>query len=595
MSIAERVAALREWMQRGNVAAVVVPTSDPHSSEYISDHWKIREWLTGFTGSAGTAVVTCGDALLWTDSRYWLQAEEQLSATPFELIREGAPDAPAVADWLAAHLSCDEKIYCVGRMLSLAESRALIPMGRAIEAGADVFSSLWPSRPAITHRPLRIQDARFTGRTAAEKLAWLRQRVGSALLENSVFLVSDLSEIAWLLNLRGSDIDYNPVFHSFLLVAEEEATLYVDKQQLSASIVEHLQAAGVATSGYEDIYIDVPKLAGQGKRVLTTEDINLTLHSLTRQSGGRVQLVPSYISEERMVKDSAEQVGFREAMQRDGVALVRFRRWLDEAVGTCRLTEMDIERALTRFRSEQPGFESPSFATIAAYAAHGAIVHYEATPETNSALQRRGLLLLDSGAQYDCGTTDITRTIPLGPLTDEERHVYTLVLKGHIALSRMAFPEGTLGLQLDTAARAAMWRAGYDFGHGTGHGVGSHLCVHEGPHQIRKNLRACTEVGFKAGMVVTDEPGIYVAGRFGVRIENVLIAQPYMENGFGRFLHFEPLTLCPIDKAPIDFSLLSREETDWLNGYHAHVRRELLPLLADEGDQRYLLDATEPV
>lgn len=536
MSTEDKLRLVREWLSAKGLDALVVPTDDPHGSEYPAEHWQCRRWLTGFTGSAGTAVVTATEALLWTDSRYWLQAEEQLSGTEFRLMRDG--EDVDIQTWLDAHAS------------------------KALWSYNEPFSSIWPDRPALPLTPAWIMPDGVAGESAADKL----HRLVVFLRDKGMpgILVSDLAEVAWLLNIRGNDIAYNPFIISFLYVSADGAhVLYVHRQQVEG-IRDYLASLGVSVKPYDE--------------------------TLVQQCG------PTPVAAWKAVKNPVEQAGFRRAHLRDGVAMVRFLiRLQRELERGSHITEMWVDRELTALRAAGEGFLSLSFETIAGYAAHGAIVHYEATAETDATLQRGGLLLLDSGAHYDCGTTDITRTIALGTPTEEERRVYTLVLKGHLQLQAMRFPEGTTGLQLDTAARMAMWREGYDFGHGTGHGVGHVLGVHEGPAQIRKNHRADTVLPIRAGQVITDEPGIYVAGRFGVRIENCLLCVPSGCTDFGNFLAFEPLTLCPYDRSLIVPEMLSTEELSWLNAYHRMVSDRLMPLLTDETERTWLRDATRPL
>ena len=583
---------LREWMAAEVVAAFYAPTSDPHGSEYLPAHYRFRKWLTGFTGSAGTAVVTQTEAALWTDSRYWLQAEEELRGSGIILMKEGEAGVPEPDEWIKVHTSPGDVIAADGSTLMLTERDILADTGRTLRlTPPEVTDSLWEGRPPLPNGKIRVQSPVYTSKTTAEKLAVVRNDLRRLAPNCSGILLNELADAAWLLNLRGGDVDYNPVFLSYLYVGKTDATLFVDSDKLTDEAREALRTANVSILPYEDTRDFVLKrIAEEGCVAMARTMNSMIVEGLV---AGKDYITTSPVELLRARKDEGEIAGMREAMLRDGVALVRFRRWLDQAVKEGGQTEMSIDDRLTALRAEQAGFDGLSFGTIAGYGPHGAIVHYEADAASNAALQPKGLLLLDSGAQYDCGTTDITRTIALGTLTDEERRVYTLVLKGHIALSQMQFPKGTTGLQLDTAARMAMWRSGYDFGHGTGHGVGSHLCCHEGPHQIRKNMRACTIVPFEEGMVVTNEPGIYVAGRFGVRIENVLLTIPAEKTDFGDFLKFETLTLCPIDTAPIDRALLNKDEVAWLNNYHQTVRQKLLPLLSDNADREWLIKATE--
>ena len=597
-TVATRVKQLQKWMEEERLDAFIVPTIDPHNSEYTPDHWKAREWLTGFDGSAGTAVVLAENGALWTDSRYFLQAEEQLNGTPFELMRDGMPGTPSVAEWLRKNLPQGGNIGCYGEIMTQELADDLVgELGeeyQCVVTENDPFRAIWTDRPALPDEPLEIMPDETAGCSAADKLHRIFEAEHKHCPEAKYFLLNDLTEIAWALNLRGNDVMYNPVFVSYLMVGQSRSVLYTDEKRLSAEVKQHLFNAGVAVKRYKG-WKNTIEDATEGEIFAFSRAMNLRVINHCKSYNVPFRFVEWEIPTLRAVKNAAEQEGFRRAMERDGVAMVKFLRWLDENVASGTLTEVGVDEKLTALRAEQPSFRGLSFATIAGYGPHGAIVHYEATKESAATLRPEGLLLLDSGAQYDCGTTDITRTIALGPVTDEERRVYTLVLKGHINLSRCHFPEGSTGIQLDLAARYAMWQAGYDFGHGTGHGVGHRLCVHEGPQQIRKNLRGCTMVPFQAGMTITDEPGIYVAGRFGVRIENTLLAIPAQTTDFGTFLTFEPLTLCPIDLRPVDLTMMDQTERQWINDYHATVRQRLMPLLSDAADKQWLENQTKKI
>ncbi len=591
----KRLKSLRRWMEEEEMDVFVVPTTDPHNSEYTPDHWKARQWLTGFDGSAGIAVVTRDKAALWTDSRYFLQAERQLEGTAFILMRDGLSDTPSISEWIKKILPEGGNVGYFNEMMTKELCDSLFgDLGEGfyrISSESDPYRFIWSERPEIPANPLERIPDEMCGLTAAQKLRTLYDTVHKEYSDIKYVLMNDLSEIAWVLNLRGSDIEYNSVFVSYLLVGNRHVTLFTNEKHITPEIKHYLLEMGVSVKRYKGWknFIDDA----------TPEDVlavpftmNLRVVEHCRACGVPFHFVSWPVPLLRAVKTPQEQAGFRTAMERDGVAMVQFLRWLDMAVPQGNQTEYTIGEKLNHFRSVQPGFKGLSFATIAGYGANGAIVHYEAEAESAALLRTEGLLLIDSGAHYESGTTDITRTIALGPVTDEERRVYTLVLKGHIGLSCCCFPEGTTGIQLDLAARYAMWQEGYDYGHGTGHGVGYRLCVHEGPQQIRKNLRDCTVVPFRAGMTVTDEPGIYIAGRFGVRIENTLLTVEDRETDFGKFLRFEPLTLCPIDLSPVDFTLLTDVERQWINDYHMLVRNRLLPYLTDEADRKWLCEKT---
>lgn len=590
-AVTERVGRLREWMKANAIQAFIVPSTDPHSSEYVPSHWEARAWLTGFTGSAGTAVVTMDDAALWTDSRYFLAAEEQLEGTPFRLMKDGVATTPDIVHWLTSVLYQGDVVGIDGCVNAVATvevwSDALARNGICLKTMNDPFDVIWQGRPQLPQNTVSVQPLDYSGESVASKVKRVREQL--QLMGATAMLVSALDEVAWLVNLRGSDVHCNPVFVSYCIVLQEEVRLYMDKVKLTKPVTDYLLDEGVRLCSYVDIETDLREL--KHATVLVTPETNAWL-AKTAAMNNHVIRTSSPVAALKAVKNEAEMAGFRRAMLRDGVALVRFFRWLKPAVKAGGVTEMDVDRKLTSLRAEQPLFRGVSFDTIAGYGDHGAIVHYEATSETNRELQPKGLLLLDSGAQYQDGTTDITRTIALGCPTEEERHVYTLVLKGHIALACLKFPSGSSGTQLDLSARYSMWQEGYDYGHGTGHGVGSCLNVHEGPHQIRKNYMPAP---ITAGMTMTDEPGLYLPGRFGVRTENMLLAIPFKDTEFGKFLQFETLTLCPIDTTPIDLSMLTPIERTWLNNYHQMVHDKLMPLLDDEGDRQWLREATLPI
>lgn len=602
--ITQRVTALRAWMDERGISAFMVPLTDPHNSEYIADHWKCLEWLSGFTGSAATVVVTGNEACLWTDSRYWLQAAAQLDGTPFTLMRDGDSGVPSPEEWIEAKYEGTAQPRAVVAATAETMAQDFLAAAPAEEEHRgfvvrpvedDPFDLLWTDRPALPQAAVEKQPVAWCGRTAHEKLAQIARAQGGA-----DGIVTDLSETAWALNMRGDDIAYNPVSLSYLYVrADGTATLCIDSNKVTPAVAEYLKGEGVSMLPYDTgLRQLLEQAARETQRVVAPADCNSLIATMGREMLGRdFSLMPSPVAAMKSQKSEEEQQGFRVAMEKDGVALVyflyQFYQRFPASGGAW--TELSVDEALTAARAAQEGFRGLSFATIAAYAAHGAIVHYEADAETDVPIEGRSLLLLDSGAQFVEGTTDITRTLACGPLTDEERRVYTLVLKGHIGLSSLRFPEGTAGLELDLAARRAIWQGGYDFGHGTGHGVGSRLCVHEGPHQIRKNVRACTLVPFVPGMVVTDEPGVYVEGRFGVRIENTLLVVPDGETPFGRFCRFEPLTLCPIDLTPVDWSLITPEERAWINDYHSTVYRRLAPRIDDAEVREWLKAACAAV
>ncbi len=589
--ITQRVRALRRYMKAHGLDAFIFPSTDPHSGEYIPDYWKSREWISGFNGSAGTAVVTLDDAALWTDSRYFLAAAEQIEGTPFQLMKDKLPETPTVTQWLATVLSegctvgMDAWVNSIDSVCRTEQE--LQASGILLETALDPVGELWTDRPALPDNPVEIHSMELAGKSVTEKLADIRNALEQQKAEG--LIVSQLDEIAWVLNLRGTDVHCNPVFVSYLFITDGNCTLYINKVKLTPSIETYLQENRINIRAYEEITEDLREFGGE-YILCDRSTTNLKLyHCLPERCGVRDGESP--VAMLKAVKNRMEIEGYRRAMERDGVAMVKFLKWLKPAVAAGGQTEMSIDRKLTALRAEQPLYRDISFDTIAGYAAHGAIVHYEATPETDIELKPEGLLLLDSGAQYEDGTTDITRTIALGPVTEEERHDYTLVLKGHIRLARVKFPEGSSGTQLDICARYDMWQEALNYLHGTGHGVGSYMNVHEGPHQIRMNYMPAP---LRPGMTVTNEPGIYKAGKHGVRIENTQLIVPYMQGEFGRFLQFEPLTLCPIDTVPVDTKMLDKDETDWLNNYHRTVYERLAPLL-DEEHRQWLAEATKEI
>jgi len=579
MSISQRLSDLRELMQREHLSAFIFPSTDPHQGEYVPDHWKGREFISGFNGSAGTAVVTMTSAALWTDSRYFIAAEEQLKDTEYQLMKLKIEGTPTIAEWIGRECGPGAEVAIDGLCSSANSVKELIADlrkqgGITLRTNLDPLKTIWSGRPPIPENPIEIYPMKYAGEMAHDKIA----RVRHALRERHAdgMLMSSLDDIAWTLNLRGSDVHCNPVFVSYLLISFKDVTLFINTNKLTPEVQTYLKAEGVSVAPYDEI--------GNGLKnyfeyniLLDPDEVNYTLYkSVTRE----IIEEESPVKRMKTIKNATEIAGFRSAMLKDGIAMVKFLKWLSDYPEISGLSEIAIDKKLTAFRAEQPLYRDISFDTIAGYQAHGAIVHYEATPETDIPLKPEGLLLLDSGAQYLDGTTDITRTIALGPLTEEMRRVYTLVLKGHIQIELCKFPSGSSGTQIDILARKDMWREGLNYLHGTGHGVGTYLNVHEGPHQFRMEWKPAPLV---EGMTITDEPGIYLAGKFGVRIENTLLITPYKETEFGKFLQFESLTLCPIDKTPIIKDMLLQEEIDWLNAYHQRVFDTLSPHLdADE-------------
>ena len=588
-TVNQRLEDLREVMRREHLAAFIFPSTDPHQGEYIPDHWKGREFISGFNGSAGTAVVTMTSAALWTDSRYFLAAEEQLKGTEFQLMKLKIEGTPTIPQWISSQLSianCQLTEVGIDGWCSSANSvKELIADlrkegGLTLRTNLDPLKTIWRDRPAIPENPVEIFPMKYAGESTHDKIARIRQALRERHADG--MLMSALDDIAWTLNLRGTDVHCNPVFVSYLLISSKDVTLYINKVKLTPEVSAYLQAEGIRVDDYENVTRGL-KDYFEYNILLDPDEVNYALYKTVSRE---IVEEESPVKRMKTVKNATEIAGFRSAMLKDGIAMVKFLKWLDEA-NVAHETEMSIDRKLTSLRAEQPLYRDISFDTIAGYGAHAAIVHYEATPETDIPLEPHGMLLLDSGAQYLDGTTDITRTVALGPLTDEEKLIYTLVLKGHIQIELCKFPSGASGTQIDILARKDMWREGLNYLHGTGHGVGTYLNVHEGPHQFRMEWKPAPLV---AGMTITDEPGIYLAGRCGARTENTLLIVPYKETEFGRFLQFEPLTLCPIDKRPIIREMMLQEEVDWLNEYHQTVYDRLSPHLDDE-EREWLREA----
>lgn len=589
-TISRRLEALRGVMRREHLSAFIFPGTDPHNGEYIPAHWESRKWISGFDGSAGTAVVTMTGAALWTDSRYFIAAEEQLKGTEFILMKERVDGTPTMAQWLGEQLrgTGSPEVGVDGMCNSASSVESLIRELRAeggitVRTNFDPMRLIWKDRPSMPDSPVFIHPLEYSGEPVHDKIRRIRASLRAVHADG--MLVSALDDIAWTLNLRGTDVHCNPVFVSYLLISTSTVTLYINKVKLTAEVSDYLRAEGVAVDDYGNVQKGLRDYF-EYNILLDPDETSYTLMKAVRRNIIRsASPVPAL----KAVKNDAEIRGFRNAMLRDGVAMVKFLCRFKEAVGRGELSEITADTMLTGYRAEQPLFRGVSFDTIVGYQEHGAIVHYEATPETDVPLKPEGLVLIDSGAQYLDGTTDITRTIALGGLTEEQQRVYTLVLKGHIRLQMLKFPSGASGTQLDAIARADLWAAGLNYLHGTGHGVGSFLNVHEGPHQIRMEYRPAP---MAAGMTVTDEPGVYLAGRFGVRIENTLLVVPYMTTECGMFLGFETLTLCPIDTTPVIVSMLAPDEIEWLNGYHETVFGKLSPYL-DEAETAWLRDATK--
>ena len=590
-TINNRIAALRAHIAHEQIQAFIIPSTDPHLSEYVAPHWQSREWISGFTGSAGTVVVTAKDAGLWTDSRYFLQAARQLEGTCITLYKEMLPETPNIPEFLSAHLQEGDCVGIDGKMFSAEEvehlQKELKKSGIRIKSIADPMQLLWTDRPAMPLAPAFVYDTKYAGMSFTEKLPAVRQAMEAAGADS--LLLSALDEIAWLLNIRGNDVHCNPVVVSYLLIEKDKVNYFVQPQKVTPELTEYFNVNGISVHPYEEIG-DYLNNFNAHSILMNPAKTNYAIYSAIRP-GCLIINGASPVALLKAIRNKQEIAGIHAAMQRDGVALVKFLKWLDEAVPAGKETEISVDKKLHTFRAAQPLYMGESFDTIAGYKEHGAIVHYEATPETDVTLKPEGFLLLDSGAQYLDGTTDITRTIALGPLTEEEKTDYTLILKGHIALAMAVFPEGTRGAQLDVLARMPIWKERMNYLHGTGHGVGHFLNVHEGPQSIRMNENP---VALQPGMVTSNEPGVYKAGSHGIRTENLVLTVPAGEGMFGKYLKFETLTLCPICRKGIIKELLTAEEIGWLNDYHRTVYEKLSPDLNND-EREWLKEACKAV
>jgi len=580
-------------MQNEQVQACIIPSTDPHISEYTPDRWKTRAWISGFTGSSGTVVITKEKAGLWTDSRYFLQAEEQLKGSGIDLYKTGLPDTPAFSDWIVSELSAGDCIGIEGNVYAASEAKSLIECfsGKNLKVRTDFapYDSLWENRPAIPVNQVFVLPERFTGKSCSGKMKEVVTEIKKN--QSDITILAALDSIAWLFNIRGNDVDYNPVFVSYAIISESETVLFIAPEKLTPEVKEYLQQEGVVINDYEKINDYIHQIPDGTRVLISPAKINYQLFSKISEHCIIKETTVHPVDSLKSIKNETEISCIRNAMQKDGVAMVKFLIDLEKALSNNeKITESDVEEILCKYRSQQAFYFGESFKTIAGFGAHGAIVHYEATKESNATIEPDGILLVDSGAQYFDGTTDITRTISTGgQVTEKVKRDFTYVLKGHIQLALSVFPKGTVGMQLDVLARRALWKAGQNFLHGTGHGVGCFLNVHEGPQSIRMNHNPAP---LQPGMITSNEPGLYLAGEYGIRIENLLLTVNAQTTDFGDFYAFETLTLCPIDTRLIDISLLSPEETDWLNAYHQKVYDLLSPLLSVE-EKGWLEERTE--
>lgn len=590
-SIKERIHALRMTFRPNNIKVFIIPSTDPHLSEYVAPYWMSREWISGFTGSAGTAVILMDKAGLWTDSRYFLQAEKELEGSGITLYKEMLPETPSITKFLCQNLKPGESVSIDGKMFSVQQveqmKEDLAPYQLQVNLFGDPLKNIWKDRPSMPDAPAFIYDVKYAGKSCGEKVAAIR----TELKKKGVFalFLSSLDEIAWTLNLRGSDVHCNPVIVSYLLVTQDEVVYFISPEKITQEVNKYLQEQQVSLRKYDEAESFLNSFTGENI-LIDPKKTNYAIYSAINPAC-KVVRGESPVTLLKAIRNEQEIAGIHHAMQRDGVALVKFLKWLEASVLSGKETELSVDRKLHEFRAAQPLYMGESFDTIAGYKEHGAIVHYSATEESDVTLQSKGFLLLDSGAQYLDGTTDITRTIALGELTEEEKTDYTLILKGHIALAMAKFPAGTRGAQLDVLARMPIWSHGMNFLHGTGHGVGHFLSVHEGPQSIRMNENP---IVLQPGMVTSNEPGVYKAGSHGIRTENLTLVCKDKEGMFGEYFKFETITLCPICKKGIIKEMLTAEEVKWFNDYHQTVYEKLSPSLNEE-EKKWLLEATKAI
>ncbi|MDE6652758.1 MAG: aminopeptidase P family protein [Paramuribaculum sp.] len=589
--IPARIAALRDYMRGEGINAAIFPQTDPHQSEYIADHWQVRRWLSGFTGSAGALVVTLDKAFVWADSRYWLQAADQLKDTGIGVMEEGKPETPTIEDWLCSALKSGDTVGIDGMVFSIIATQQLAHQlaakGINLRVNFNPMEVIWNDRPALPLEKIFIHEEKYAGESCTSKIAKIL--ADAAKQGANAAFISDLAEIAWTLNIRSTDVESNPVVTSFLYIAQNGTTLFVDEAKLTPEVVDYLAANGVKTASYTAVKDFLAALPSSAKVLVAPA---MTAGAVAAALGDKLIAGTSPIAMLKGCKNDVQIQGVRKAMERDGVALVKSFMEIEKALATgTKITEMDVADILTKHRSAQPLYFDQSFDTIAGYAAHGAIVHYSANPQTNVVIQPENLLLIDSGASYLDGTTDITRTITLGNPTPQQKSDFTLVMKGHIALAEAVYPEGTRGAQLDALARINLWKHGLSYLHGTGHGVGHFLNVHEGPQRIHITENPTP---LMPGMITSDEPGLYRSGEYGIRCENLILTVPAMTTEFGRFLKFEVLTLFPFDLRLFDTAIMTDGEIKWVNDYHTTVRERLLPLLNSE-EQAWLNKKTEPL
>ena len=592
MTAADKLFSIRGQMAMMGLDAFIIQSTDPHISEYLAGHWKFREWVSGFTGSAGTVVILAEKAGLWTDSRYFIQAEKELEGSEIELFKSGMPGVPSYLQWLVSELPAGSVVGIDGQTIPVEEAEKLAKTLKESDLRLDskvlLQDIVWDGRPKMPEEDVFELDIKYAGISRTDKIEAVRREMKNN--DETHYIVCALDEIAWLLNLRGNDVEYNPVFYSYMVISMNNVNLFIDPHKITSDIGKKLDRDGVKIFLYDKFYEFVQTLPQLSTVLIDPQKVNSAVLNAIPATA-KVNRRLSIITKLKSVKNSTETEGMKKCHVKDGVAMVKFLHWLDSNIGKTEITELSAAGKLQSFRKEQEGYLGDSFHTISAYGENAALPHYSADENNYAALEPKGLYLVDSGGQYFEGTTDITRTVALGPVTDEEKKDFTLVLKGHIALAQAKFPQGTHGAQLDILARMAMWDQGINYGHGTGHGVGHLLNVHEGPQSIRPQDNG---IALEQGMITSNEPGIYKEGRHGIRTENLILTIPYKQTEFGTFYAFETITMCPIDINAIETGLMTDDEKKWLNSYHQTVYEVLKPFLNEE-ETEWLKNKTKAV
>lgn len=591
MEIKERINCLQKLMKENDIQAYIIPTDDFHSSEYVGDYFKCREYMSGFTGSAGTLVVLEESAYLWTDGRYFLQADKQLEKTGIVLMKSGQSDVPIIEEFLKRELKEGDTIGFDGRTISKNFADKLLERIKEknikINGTVDLVNIIWKNRPEISKEQVWQLDIKYAGISRKEKMKKIREKMKEAGAD--VFIDAALDEIAWLLNLRGNDIACTPVFLSYMIIREDRAILCIHREVISEKIEDELKEDGIAIAEYEEIYKLADEISDKEKVLYDSGSINYNLYNSINKNATIINR-ESPIALMKAMKNPVEVENIKKAHIKDGVAMCKFIFWLKKNVPLGNVSEISAAEKLVEFRAQMDGFLDQSFAPIFGYGEHGAIIHYSATEETNVVMKDKGLCLIDTGAHYYDGTTDVTRTVVLGELTKEEKEAFTIVLKGNLNLANTTFVYGTTGANIDCVARRPLWEKGMDFNHGTGHGVGYILGVHEGPQNISKNSKSKTKL--EEGMIVSDEPGFYKEGKFGIRHENLLLCKKETKNKYGQFMVFDVLTMVPFDSDGIDLSLMNEDEVDYLNNYHKKVYENISPYLNEE-EKKWLKNSTK--